>query len=174
MSVLIHKGKTLAFLLRHDKSYAFLEHGYRDVNDLVVNHGFTKEELYEIVAMDDKGRYEFYDAKQLLIRARYGHSVKVDVELPEVVPPAILYHGTAKRFVESIQQQGILKMSRLYVHLSATVEEAVKVGKRHGEPVVLEIDARKMSEDGIKFFCSRNGVWMTEFVDAKYICNGDL
>ena len=60
-------------------------------------------------------------------------------------------------------------MHRLYVHLSESVEEAVKVGKRHGEPVVLEIDARRMSEDGIRFLVSRNGVWMTEFVDAKYI-----
>lgn len=60
-------------------------------------------------------------------------------------------------------------MSRLYVHLSATVDEAIKVGKRHGEPVVLEIDARRMSEDGIRSLVSRNGVWMTEFVDAKYI-----
>ena len=163
------KSKTLAFLLRHDKTYAFLEHGYRDVNDLVTNHGFTKEELCEIVTTDDKGRYEFFDEQQLLVRARYGHSVPVDVELQEAVPPAFLYHGTAKRFVESIQQQGILKMSRLYVHLSATVEEAIKVGQRHGEPVVLKINARRMSEDGIRFLVSRNGVWMTEFVDAKYI-----
>ena len=163
------RSRTLAFLLRHDKTYDFLEHGYRDVDDLVANHGFTKEELSEIVATDDKGRFEFFDEQQLLVRARYGHSVKVDVELPEAVPPAVLYHGTAKRFVESIRQQGILKMSRLYVHLSATVDEAIKVGKRHGEPVVLEINARRMSEDGIRFLVSRNGVWMTEFVDAKYI-----
>ena len=163
------RSKTLARLLRHDKTYDFLEHGYRDVNDLVANHGFTKGELSEIVATDDKGRFEFFDERQLLVRARYGHSVKVDVELPEAVPPAVLYHGTAKRFVDSIRQRGILKMERLYVHLSATVEEALKVGKRHGEPVVLEIDARRMSEGGIKFLVSRNGVWMTEFVDAKYI-----
>lgn len=160
---------TLSYLLRHDKTYDFLEHGYRDVADLVNNHGYTKEELSEIVETDDKGRFEFFDDKRLLVRARYGHSVDVDVELPEAVPPAVLYHGTAKHFVESIQQQGILKKSRLYVHLSATIEEAIKVGKRHGELVVLEIDARRMSKDGIKFFRSRNGVWMTEFVDAKYI-----
>ncbi len=163
------RSRTLAFLLRHDKTYAFLEHGYRDVHDLVANHGFTKEKLCEIVATDDKGRFEFFNEQQLLVRARYGHSVNVDVELPEAVPPAVLYHGTAKRFVESIQQQGILKKSRLYVHLSANVEEAIKVGKRHGEPTVLEIDARRMSDDGIKFLVSRNGVWMTDFVDAKYI-----
>ena len=163
------RSRTLARLLRHDKTYAFLEHGYRDVHDLVDNHGFTKEELSEIVASDDKGRFEFFDEQQHLVRARYAHSVKVDVELPEAVPPAVLYHGTAKRFVNSIRQRGILKMERLYVHLSATVEEALKVGKRHGEPTVLEIDTGRMSEGGIKFLVSRNGVWMTEFVDAKYI-----
>ncbi len=163
------RSRTLAFLLRHDKTYAFLEHGYRDVHDLAANHGFTREELQEIVDKDCKGRYEFSDEKRLFIRARYGHSVNVDVELPEAVPPPVLYHGTAKRFVESIQQQGILKKSRLYVHLSANVEEAIKVGKRHGEPTVLEIDARRMSEDGIRFLVGRNGVWLTEFVDAKYI-----
>ena len=163
------RSRTLARLLRHDKTYAFLEHGYRDVHDLVANHGFTKEELREIVATDDKGRFEYFDEKQMLIRARYGHSVEVDVELLEEVPPAVLYHGTAKRFVDSIRQRGILKMERLYVHLSATVEEALKVGKRHGEPIVLEIDTGRMSEDGIKFYRSRNGIWMTEFVDAKYI-----
>ena len=163
------RSRTLAFLLRHDKTYAFLEHGYRDVHDLVANHVFTREELQEIVDKDGKGRYEFSDEKRLFIRARYGHSVNVDVELQEATPPEVLYHGTAKRFLDSIMGQGILKMHRLYVHLSESVEEAVKVGKRHGEPVVLEIDARRMSEDGIRFLVSRNGVWLTEFVDAKYI-----
>ena len=163
------RSRTLAFLLRHDKTYAFLEHGCRDVHDLAANHGFTREELQEIVDKDCKGRYEFSDEKRLFIRARYGHSVNVDVELQEATPPEVLYHGTAKRFLDSIMGQGILKMHRLYVHLSESVEEAVKVGKRHGEPVVLEIDARRMSEDGIRFLVSRNGVWLTEFVDAKYI-----
>ena len=32
---LINFGKRLSFLLRHDTSYQFDEHGYRDVDDLV-------------------------------------------------------------------------------------------------------------------------------------------
>ncbi len=165
---LIQRGKKLSYLLRHDKTYAFDEHGWREVSDLVANHGFTLEELREIVVTNNKQRYEFSE-DMTRIRARQGHSIQVDVELEEAIPPDVLYHGTAKGFADSIMKQGILKGKRLYVHLSTTVETATKVGQRHGAPVVLAIDAKRMSEDGNKFFLSRNGVWLTEFVDAKYI-----
>ena len=163
-----HQEKCLAYLLRHDKNYAFDEHGWREVRDLVECHGFSCEELEYIVANSSKQRFEFSEDK-LLIRARQGHSVKVDVELEEAVPPEYLYHGTAKGFVDSILKLGILKGKRLYVHLSSTVEMAMKVGARHGEPVVLTINAKRMSEDGIRFLLSHNGVWLTEFVNARYI-----
>ena len=165
---LIKRGKKLSYLLRHDTSYAFNEHGWRDVSDLVDHHGFTMEELRGIVATNNKQRYEFSE-DMTRIRARQGHSIQVDVELAEAIPPDMLYHGSTKAFVEAIMSQGIQKGKRLYVHLSTTIEAATKVGTRHGEPVVLVIDAKWMHEDGIKFFLSRNGVWLTEFVDAKYI-----
>ena len=167
-TLLIIHGKRLSYLLRHDKSYAFDEHGWREVNDLVVNHGYTMEELREIVATNNKQRYEFSE-DMMCIRARQGHSIQVDVELAEATPPDMLYHGTAKVFVESIMSQGIQKGKRLYVHLSTTTNMATKVGVRHGEPAVLAIDAKRMHEDGIKFFLSRNDVWLTEFVEATYI-----
>lgn len=165
---LIKRGKKLSYLLRHDKSYAFDEHGWREVNDLVVNHGFTMEELREIMATNNKQRYEFSD-DMTRIRARQGHSIQVDVELAEATPPDMLYHGTAKDFVKSIMSQGIQKGKRLYVHLSTTIEAATKVGVRHGEPVVLVINTKRMHEDGFKFLLSRNNVWLTDFVDDKYI-----
>ncbi len=168
MSNTIHKEKRLAFLLRHDKNYAFDVHGWREVNDLVVNHGYTMEELREIVATNNKQRYEFSE-DMTRIRARQGHSIQVDVELAEATPPDMLYHGTAKAFMESIMSQGIQKGKRLYVHLSTTIDMATKVGERHGKPVVLAIDAKRMHDDGIKFFLSRNSVWLTEFVDVNYI-----
>lgn len=165
---LIKRGKKLSFLLRHDKLYAFDEHGWREVSDLVVDHDFTLEELHEIVATNNKQRYEFSE-DMTRIRARQGHSIQIDVELAEATPPDKLYHGTAKAFVESIMSQGIQKGKRLYVHLSTTTNMATKVGERHGEPVVLAIDAKRMHEEGIKFFLSRNDVWLTEFVEAKYV-----
>lgn len=165
---LIRKGKQLSFLLRHDTEYRFDEHGYREVQDLVQNHGFTKDEIVELVKTNDKQRYEFNDDKSK-IRARQGHSVNINVDLQEALPPDALFHGTATRFLDSIKEKGILKMSRNYVQLSENIDTAMEVGRRHGKPVVLGVDTKTMREDGIKFYLSNNNVWLTEFVDIKYI-----
>lgn len=165
---LVKKGKQLSFLLRHDTEYRFDEHGYRDVQDLVQNHGFTKDEIVELVETNDKQRYEFNDDKSK-IRARQGHSVNINVDLKETLPPDVLFHGTATRFLDSIREKGILKMSRNYVQLSEKIDTAMEVGKRHGKPVVLAVDTKTMREDGVKFYLSNNNVWLTEFVDSKYI-----
>lgn len=168
MNDIIRKGKRLAFLLRHDKDYQFDEHGWREVSDLIANHGYTMELLDEIVETNNKKRYEYSEDKSK-IRARQGHSVNVDVELKEVIPPDILYHGTAETTLSAIMKEGIIKGSRLHVHLSQTEETALNVGKRHGKPVVLRINAGQMNQDGIKFYLSNNGVWLTEYVSPKYI-----
>ena len=125
-------------------------------------------ELTEIVDTNDKKRYEF-DETRKHIRARQGHSVNVDVELKEVTPPDILYHGTATRFLEGIYRDGINSMTRLHVHLSDSIETAKKTGARHGKPAVLSVDAGRMFKDGIRFFRSENGVYLTKAVDRKYI-----
>jgi len=120
------------------------------------------------VKTNNKQRYE-YNEDETLIRARQGHSINVDVNLSESTPPDILYHGTATRFLDSILEKGIVKGNRLHVHLSKDEETATTIGARHGKPYVLKIDAKKMYEDGIKFYLSNNNVWLTDFVDVKYI-----
>ena len=162
------KSIKLAYLLRHDKDYAFDEHGWREVEDLILNHGFTMPLLENIVATNDKQRYEFNDNKTR-IRARQGHSIHVDVELKEVTPPDILYHGTSEDVVKSILSEGLESRTRLYVHLSSDIETALKVGRRHGNPKVLMIDSTAMRANGIKFYLSNNGVWLTDFVAPEYI-----
>ena len=104
-----------------------------------------------------------------LIRANQGHSIPVDVELEELAPPEFLYHGTSEKFSASIKLQGLLKKSRLYVHLSSDVETAEKVGRRHGVPKIFLVESGKMFRDGYKFFCSVNGVWLTEHVPMIYL-----
>lgn len=168
MKTIVEKGKQLAFLLRHDRKYVFDEHGWRDVSDLISNHGFTKEMLDEIVRSNNKQRYEYSDDKSK-IRARQGHSVNVDVELREMTPPEVLFHGTSEKVIDAIRAKGVVKGSRLYVHLSTSEEIAISVGKRHGKPVVIKIDTRQMHLDGIKFYLSNNGVWLTEYVSPRYI-----
>ena len=123
--------------------------------------------MEEIVWTDEKQRYSFNDDKTL-IRANQGHSIPVDVELPEMTPPDVLWHGTGECFLSSIQEQGILRMGRLYVHLSLDEATAEQVGRRHGKPVLLRVDAGRMYEDGYVFYYSVNGVWLTEKVPVGY------
>ena len=111
---------------------------------------------------------DYYD-QYTLIRANQGHSIPVDVELEEKTPPDILWHGTGEKYVVSIDAQGLLPKSRLYVHLSSDKETARKVGSRHGRPVIYEIDCRQMAADGYRFFESANHVWLTKEVPVKYL-----
>lgn len=168
-------SKFLSLILRHKPQLVGLEldeHGWANVEDLIrrVNRKRPLDlaTLEQIVATDEKQRYSF-SADGKLIRANQGHSIPVDVELEELEPPEILYHGTARRYGSSIASQGLLKMSRLYVHLSGDVATAEKVGRRHGKPLIFRVDSRAMFVEGYKFFRSVNGVWLTEHVPAKYL-----
>lgn len=166
----------ISLVLRHQPEAAGIvldEHGWADVEELIEGVSATgryldMELLEEIVRTDQKGRYSFNGSKTL-IRANQGHSIPVDVELKETEPPELLYHGTAERFISSIMEQGLLPMSRLYVHLSVDRETAVKVGARHGKPVVLETAAGRMYRAGKKFYLSENGVWLTDSVEPEYL-----
>lgn len=167
---IICKSKHLAFLLRHDKD-AFNDgridrNGWRMVSELL-KLGYSHQILDEIVANNDKQRYE-YSKDGLKIRARQGHSILVDVKLREVTPPDVLFHGTATQFLSSIYKNGILSGKRMYVHLSPDEQTAIKVGQRHGTPYVIRIDCRKMLADGCKFWLSNNGVWLTKEVAPQY------
>lgn len=171
----------ISMLLRHKPEAAGLtldEHGWADVSELIKGVSEHKaplamEELEYIVDTDDKGRYSFNEDKTL-IRANQGHSISVDVELDEVTPPPdVLWHGTAEKYVESIESVGLIPKSRLYVHLSADYETAVTVGSRHGTPVVYKVNTAEMSRDGYNFYLSKNGVWLAKAVPAKYLERSD-
>jgi putative RNA 2'-phosphotransferase len=126
----------------------------------------TRDELNEVVATNDKKRFSF-DPTGLKIRANQGHSVEVDLQLQPQVPPAVLYHGTPERSSAEILAQGLKKMSRHHVHLSATVAEAIKVGARRGKPVVLVVDAAGLHAAGGVFYRSENGVWLIDEVPPE-------
>ena len=91
------------------------------------------------------------------------------MELKKEEPPEILYHGTATKFEESIDKEGLIPKSRLYVHLSGDEETASKVGFRHGKLVLYRVKSGEMHKDGYEFFRSVNGVWLTKDVPVKYL-----
>ena len=168
-------SKYISLILRHKPETIGItldEHGWANVDELIAGiaktHSFDMAMLEEIVATDNKQRYSFNE-DHTLIRANQGHSIPVDVELKEVVPPEILYHGTGEKYVASIDEQGLVPKSRLYVHLSKDEETAVNVGKRHGKPVVYKVHSGEMHRDGYVFYQSVNGVWLTKSVPVKYL-----
>lgn len=173
-----HKNisKFLSLVLRHMPDTISLnldENGWADISELIEkcnqhNVLLNIQLLEEIVTTNDKQRFAFNDDKTK-IRANQGHSITVELDLEDKMPPEILYHGTAERFLGSILKNGILKQSRQQVHLSANIDTAKKVGARHGKPVVLTVKASAMYNAGHKFYLSQNGVWLTDFVHPEFL-----
>jgi putative RNA 2'-phosphotransferase len=170
----VKTSKFLSMVLRHDPGRVGITldgGGWVDVEELIAacaarGRRFSRAELDHVVAANNKKRFAF-SADGRRIRASQGHSVAVDLGLAAAEPPGVLYHGTAAATVPLILREGLKPMSRQDVHLSADVETAVRVGSRHGRPVVLEVDAAGLAATGHEFRVSANGVWLTDTVPPQ-------
>ena len=173
---LVRISKFLSLVLRHKPERIGLsldQGGWAKVDELLlkVNQAgvsLNKDLLQWVVDNNDKQRFCFSQDRQR-IRANYGHSLPVDLDFAPSKPPEFLFHGTATRFVESIKRLGLVPKKRNHVHLSPDQQTALKVGGRHGQPIVLTIQTGRMYECGFHFFRSTNGIWLTERVPAEYI-----
>lgn len=165
--ILRHSPQTIGITIEKNGAWV-------NVNELI--NGINKDGkfhidmkiLEEIVKTDNKQRYSFNEDKTK-IRANQGHSIDIDMGFKETVPPEILYHGTAERFAESILADGLKKMGRQYVHLSKDTETASKVGARHGKLYIFKVLSGEMYRQGYKFYCSDNGVWLTDYVPTNFL-----
>ncbi len=165
-------GKFMAYLLRHHPEAQGLEidreGGWVSVDKMLQILNISLEQLEQIVRRDSKGRFSFENGSHQRIRANYGHSIDIELDLDEIEPPDLLYHGTAERKLSHILKEGIKKMNRRYVHLSKDFETAVTVGRRHGKATVIVIDAKMMHNHGKKFFLSGDETILTESVHPRY------
>ena len=169
-------SKFLSLVLRHEPAAGHVtldSAGWTDVSALLegcakAGHSLTRADLEQVVTTNAKKRFEF-SPDGLRIRASQGHSVEVELEYAPCIPPPILYHGTATRFLDSIREKGLLKMQRHHVHLSAETKIAREVGTRHGYLLLLVIFAGEMHRAGNVFFRSTNGVWLVEHVPSQFI-----
>ena len=165
----MNNSRFLTLILRHKPDILKLtpdNNGWVDIEHLVAA-GFTKEQLKEIVVSDKKNRFAIEGSK---IRANYGHSFKVDLNLEKMTPPEILYHGTIDKFLDSILKNGLNSGQRNFVHLSCNIETALKVAKRrekHGKTVILRINSGQMKE--FDFYRTANDVWLVKFVPIEFL-----
>lgn len=173
---LVKISKYLSKHLRHEPERLGLTlepGGWVAVSDLLAacaahNFHITRAELDEVVAKNSKQRFSF-DAAGQKIRANQGHSVEVDLQLKPTAPPDMLYHGTGHGTADAIRREGLHKMGRHHVHLSKDIATARNVGARHGRPVIFAVDAAAMQGAGHLFYCSANGVWLTERVPPSFL-----
>ncbi|MCB0632581.1 MAG: RNA 2'-phosphotransferase [Saprospiraceae bacterium] len=173
---LVQLGKFLSMVLRHRPEVIDIQpdpQGWVDIDVLLTQchtHGkpIDRPILEAIVATNNKKRYTISEDGRR-IRAHQGHSIPVELGYEPIMPPNILYHGTAVQHVEGILQKGLLRQKRHHVHLSADQQTAEKVGIRHGRLAMFHVDAGRMQVDGHVFFCSPNGVWLTDHVPADYL-----
>jgi len=169
-------SKFLSYVLRHAPDSIGLSldaNGWADVDDLIRRAGAAGQSLdrailRQVVATSDKKRFTLSE-DGTRIRAAQGHSVDVDLDIAPMVPPAMLFHGTAVANIDAIMTQGLKPGQRQKVHLSLDEETAGKVGQRHGKPVVLRVDAAGMHSRGIPFWRADNGVWLTDHVPPQFL-----
>lgn len=168
-------SKLLSLALRHKPEQLGLEldrSGWADVGLLLqrlaaVGLPLSREELESLVRENNKQRFRFSGDGQR-IRANQGHSIPVDLQLEQLEPPSVLFHGTALRNLGPIQEKGLCRQQRQHVHLSADEATALQVGSRHGQPIVLRVAAGEMHRQGFAFFKSDNGVWLTGHVPPAF------
>jgi putative RNA 2'-phosphotransferase len=173
---LVKVSKFLSLVLRHQPQKIGIKldaAGWVSVSELLqachaAGFPLSMDELKETVATNDKRRFSF-SADGLMIRANQGHSIEVELGYQPLMPPPVLYHGTAERFLPSIKEQGLVKGRRHHVHLSPDPATARRVGQRRGKAIILEVHSGLMHADGYIFFRSENGVWLTDHVPVRYL-----
>lgn len=181
MDKLADLSKAIAYALRHapwEYELEMDEEGWVLIEQLLTALHKNKkwkdvwrDDLVRMVEQSEKKRYEISNEK---IRAYYGHSIPLKIVKEAKMPPDILYHGTARRFLNSIEEKGLLSQERQYVHLSQDMETAYNVGKRHDKkPVILKIDAKQAWENGVKFYYGNKKVWLANKIPREYIIKDD-
>ncbi len=170
-------SKLLSYVLRHKPEVLNItldKNWWANIKEIIEkfkefeNIDITYEQIKQLVKDNDKQRFSISENWKK-IRANQGHSININLDLKSIIPPYILYHGTATRFIESIKQKWLIPMSRQFVHLSSDLDTAQKVWMRHWKPTMLKIQSKKMYENWYKFYLSKNGVWLCSKVPYEFI-----
>ena len=171
-------GRLMAGVLRHFPERLGLtmdDHGWIDMREFTSAvqlrrrdfHWLRSHHIHAIIETDPKGRYQFNNGS---IRATYGHSFDVDLELPTDNIPDMLFYPTTDEEVEILLETGIRPADRKKVHLSKTYGDAEVAGKHRVEsPIILSINAKSAIEDGISIHRAGTTVYVTDMIPSKFI-----
>ena len=178
-----HLGRVMTGILRHFPDKYGIEvdaHGWIPLPKLVQAiaarhrgyHWLRAHHLVAIAESDPKGRYEVRDDA---IRATYGHTVEIDLDLPTEDIPEELFFPVTGEEAPLVLEVGLKPSDRKKVHLSKTADDARAAGSvRHPDPVILTIDAKGARADGIVIMKAAKTVYLADQVPAKYLKRTDV
>lgn len=171
-------GRTMAGALRHfpEKFELTMDsQGFVPMRDFVNAlkkqrdrwHWVRPHHVIAIIETDPKGRYQVSND---LIRATYGHSISLELNLPTDHIPETLYYPTSKEETDIILETGLKPSDRKMVHLSKTYQDAMNAGKvRVEDPVILEVDAKRAVDEGIVIQRAGRTVFLVQDISSQYL-----
>jgi putative RNA 2'-phosphotransferase len=167
-------GRLVAGCLRHfpgDLGLVMDGQGWVDLTSLgqvvASRHRWAGKELViALVQSDSKQRYEIAGDR---VRARYGHSMDVELDHPENELPR-LYYGASEEEADRILEIGIKPASQKYVHLSTTAEKAWHVATfRTGNPRVIQAEAAAAQQAGVKMMTVNDDIVISDMIPARFL-----
>jgi putative RNA 2'-phosphotransferase len=168
-------GRSMAAILRHGNGEPDMdEQGFVDIRDIVSMvkgrdqnrwKWLRPHHIEAMVETDPKGRYQISGAD---VRATYGHTIKLELNLPTDNVPEELYYPATDEEAELILEAGLMPTDRAMVHLSLTYDDAVTAGSvRSEDPVIIAVDTYACSEAGFPVGKAAKTVFLCEKVPAE-------
>ena len=171
-------GRILALVLRHAPEKFNVEMDLNGwVNSRELSESIQKQRKhfhwirgwhFEAIAnADEKGRYQ---VEGEMIRATYGHSIELELDLPTDEIPESLYWPCDLESVPTHMELGITAGDRKHVHLSRTISNAMEAGHvRISRPAILEVDTTRAIADGFTIWRAGKTVFLCEEMPAEYL-----
>lgn len=170
-------SKFLSYILRHKPDSIGItihKNGWASVQEIIdkapEKNAMTLEEIQYVVENQNPEKRRLTLSEDLSeIKAISGHSINVELDMEEVNPPTLLYHGTSESNLKSILKNGLTPQKRHHVHMSNDIETAkIVANRRSGKKVILKIEAMKMRASGYKIYFLNN-IYFTNKVNPGFI-----
>ncbi|MDD4185681.1 MAG: RNA 2'-phosphotransferase, partial [Candidatus Methanomethylophilaceae archaeon] len=112
-----------------------------------------------------KGRYQVSGKS---VRATYGNTIELEMNLNTENVPDYLYYPTAPEETDLILESGLYPSDRAMVHLSLTYQDAFNAGSvRVEQPVILEIDVNACFDAGYDIGKAAKTVFLCKHVPPE-------
>lgn len=167
--------RTLAYALRHNPAQFILkldDEGWTKIERLVEELRYARYDWafldWTRVERTIKGSDRF-ELRNGMIRAAYGHSIRLGNPPGIATPPDVLLHGTDAGNVAAISKAGLSPRNRHFVHLSSDRAWINVFVTSKPEWAIFQVNAKFAHADGVRFRKANHHVWLADHIDPQYL-----